>query len=66
MAIRQPDVCFCFGGRCWRQFCPDRAQNKKKAKDTQYERPKGRKRTHPEVRTLSQSLKEMNKDKADE
>jgi len=26
MGVRQPDVCLCFGGRCWKKFCPERSK----------------------------------------
>jgi hypothetical protein len=28
----QPHKCDCFGGRCWKQFCPNREDNRKKKK----------------------------------
>lgn len=28
--MRQPDTCLCFGGNCWKQYCPFRPNRKRK------------------------------------
>lgn len=38
MGLRQPDTCLCFGGRCWKQHCP----NRKKPFNDPYDKPRAR------------------------
>lgn len=42
MSLPRPDVCECFGGNCWRRFCPLNKKRKKEreARETAAETPK--------------------------
>lgn len=61
--MRQPDICMCFGGRCWKQFCHNLP---KKARVEEQVQPKERNKYHKnKVLTLSESLAEIKKDKSD-
>lgn len=60
--FRQPDQCFCFGGSCWRKYCPDSRRNTANV-DKTYQKQGEKRSPHNKIRTLSESRKEMGLDK---
>lgn len=66
--MRQPNVCSCFGGRCWKYLCPNnpRSKVKRERSDREHTQPKYYKGKDPregKILTLSESLKQRENDK---
>lgn len=35
MTLPKPQPCDCFGGNCWRKYCPDSSRNRKRRRDSE-------------------------------